>query len=85
MSVDGRLLEELRGDARAAFDEMGTIRMRVDRVHEAMQIFPPDGNEHRTLNQKSHELEVEWNQALFRFMDAQRRFTDLLDHRPRHL
>lgn len=79
MGVDRKLLEELRRESKKACDERGILGERVNRVHQAMQMFAPDSNEHRLLRQKCHELEVDSDKAFLKYMGAHRRFRDLLD------
>jgi hypothetical protein len=73
------LLAELRHRLRETFEQTNILRVRLNRVHEAIQIFAPDSNEHRLLLAKDRELQIELDEAFLKHMDVKRKLMALFE------
>ena len=68
---------DLRDESREAYAEMQCIRADVETVRAELRITHSP-KRHSALLEEYKRLEVEWDWAILRYMDAQSKFTALI-------
>ena len=65
----------LRAESREAYTEMECIRLEVEIVRAELRRTHSDRSE---LTERYNDLQLEWDEALQKYMDAQAKFTSCM-------